>query len=117
MTEVLGDDNKVTGVKVVNNQTNEQSTIETSGVFIYVGLLPMTTAFEDLKITDADGWIRLMIRWKQLFPGFTQLVMSVKKTCGRLQLLLVKVALPANKRSSTLKSSVTRANQVFLNIN
>ena len=69
MTEVLGDDNKVTGVKVVNNQTNEQSTIETSGVFIYVGLLPMTTAFEDLKITDADGWIKTNDQMETAIPG------------------------------------------------
>ncbi|MDB1103559.1 thioredoxin-disulfide reductase [Lentilactobacillus parabuchneri] len=69
VTEVLGDDNKVTGVKVVNNQTNEQSTIETSGVFIYVGLLPMTTAFEDLKITDADGWIKTNDQMETAIPG------------------------------------------------
>lgn len=117
VTEVLGDDNKVTGVKVVNNQTNEQSTIETSGVFIYVGLLPMTTAFEDLKITDADGWIKTNDQMETAIPGIYAIGDVRQKTCGRLQLLLVKVALPANKRSSTLKSSVTRANQVFLNIN
>ena len=69
VTEVLGDDNKVTGVKVVNNQTNEESTIETSGVFIYVGLLPMTTAFEDLKITDADGWIKTNDQMETAIPG------------------------------------------------
>ncbi|MFR0567141.1 thioredoxin-disulfide reductase [Lentilactobacillus parabuchneri] len=69
VTEVLGDDNKVTGVKVVNNQTNEQSTIETSGVFIYVGLLPMTTAFEDLKITDANGWIKTNDQMETAIPG------------------------------------------------
>ncbi len=36
VTEVLGDDQKVTGVKVVNNQTNEETVIDASGVFIYV---------------------------------------------------------------------------------
>lgn len=58
VTEVVGDDMKVTGVKVVNNQTHEASTIETSGVFIYVGLLPMTEPFKNLNITDKDGWIK-----------------------------------------------------------
>lgn len=69
VTEVLGDDNKVTGVKVVNNQTNETSTVDTSGVFIYVGLLPMTDAFKDLKITDKDGWIKTTDQMETAIPG------------------------------------------------
>lgn len=69
VTEVLGDDNKVTGVKVINNQTNEESTVETSGVFIYVGLLPMTDAFKDLKITDKDGWIKTNDQMETAIPG------------------------------------------------
>lgn len=69
VTEVLGDDNKVTGVKVVNNQTNEESVLETSGVFIYVGLLPMTDAFKDLNITDEDGWIQTNDQMETSIPG------------------------------------------------
>lgn len=57
VVEVLGDENKVTGVRVVNNQTNTEKIIYASGVFIYVGLLPMTKSFENLGITDKDGWI------------------------------------------------------------
>ncbi|EHM00619.1 thioredoxin-disulfide reductase [Lentilactobacillus parafarraginis F0439] len=57
VTDVIGDGTKVTGVKVVNNQTNETSEIATSGVFIYVGLLPMTEPFAGLNITNDDGWI------------------------------------------------------------
>lgn len=67
--EVLGDDNKVTGVKVVNNQTNEASTVKTSGVFIYVGLLPMTDAFKNLNITDKDGWIKTNDQMETAVPG------------------------------------------------
>lgn len=67
--EVLGDDNKVTGVKVVNNQTNEVSTVKTSGVFIYVGLLPMTDAFKNLNITDKDGWIKTNDQMETAVPG------------------------------------------------
>lgn len=57
VVEVLGDENKVTGVRIVNNQTNTEKIIDASGVFIYVGLLPMTKSFENLGITDKDGWI------------------------------------------------------------
>ncbi|WP_461242986.1 thioredoxin-disulfide reductase [Secundilactobacillus muriivasis] len=57
VTEVLGDDDKVTGVKIKNNQTGEESTIDASGVFIYVGILPKTDEFGGLGITDEIGWI------------------------------------------------------------
>ncbi|UDM31823.1 thioredoxin-disulfide reductase [Lentilactobacillus laojiaonis] len=69
VVEVLGDENKVTGVRVVNNKTNEESIIETSGVFIYVGLLPMTKPFLDLGITDQDGWIVTNDKMETKIPG------------------------------------------------
>ena len=56
VTEVVGE-GKVTGVKVNNNQTDEDSFIEAAGVFIYVGVKPMTAAFADLGILDEQGWI------------------------------------------------------------
>ena len=56
VTEIVGDD-KVTGVKVKNNQTGEDSFIEAAGVFIYVGVKPMTAPFKDLGILDENGWI------------------------------------------------------------
>lgn len=56
VTEVVGE-GKVTGVKVNNNQTGEDSFIEAAGVFIYVGVKPMTAAFADLGILDEQGWI------------------------------------------------------------
>lgn len=69
VTEVLGDGKKVTAVKVVNNQTNETSELETSGVFIYVGLLPMTEPFANLKITNEDGWIKTNDHMETAVPG------------------------------------------------
>lgn len=56
VTEITGD-GKVTGVKINNNQTGEDSFIEASGVFIYVGVHPMTEAFDGLGILDENGWI------------------------------------------------------------
>ncbi|GAY72692.1 thioredoxin reductase [Lentilactobacillus kosonis] len=67
--EVLGDGNKVTGVKVKNNETNEESVVETSGVFIYVGLLPMTEPFKNLNITDESGWIVTNDQMETSVPG------------------------------------------------
>lgn len=54
---ILGDGQQVTGIRVQNVKTKEESVIDTSGVFIYVGVLPVSDAFKDLGITDEQGWI------------------------------------------------------------
>lgn len=69
VTEVLGDDQKVTGVRVVNNQTGEEQTIDASGAFIYVGILPKTEQVADLGITDEDGWIKTNDQMETSVPG------------------------------------------------
>ncbi len=69
VTEVLGDDQKVTGVKVINNQTNEETVIDASGVFIYVGILPKTEEIASLGVTDADGWIATNDKMETKVPG------------------------------------------------
>ncbi len=69
VTEVLGDEKKVTGVKVLNNKTNETSELSTSGVFIYVGLLPMTESFRNLGICDDEGWIITDDKMATSVPG------------------------------------------------
>ncbi|MEJ6400261.1 thioredoxin-disulfide reductase [Nicoliella lavandulae] len=69
VTEVVGDDAKVTGVKTINNETNETGLINASGVFIYVGNLPITGAFANLHITDEKGWIKTNDRMETSMPG------------------------------------------------
>ncbi|OLF67250.1 thioredoxin reductase [Levilactobacillus brevis] len=69
VTEILGDDMKVTGVATKNNQTGETGEIAASGVFIYVGTLPMTDAFTDLGITDDAGWIKTNDHMATAVPG------------------------------------------------
>ena len=67
--EILGDDKKVTGVRVRNNQTDETSEIDAAGVSIYVGLLPVSDPVQDLGITDANGWIMTNDRMETSQPG------------------------------------------------
>ncbi|MCJ1968604.1 thioredoxin-disulfide reductase [Lactococcus carnosus] len=55
--EVLGNDIKITGVKIKNLKTGEITTQAFGGLFIYVGLDPMTETVKDLGITDEAGWI------------------------------------------------------------
>ena len=57
VTEIVGDDKKVTGVKTHNKKTGEDGEIEANGVFIYVGSVPMSEPFQKLGITDNKGWI------------------------------------------------------------
>lgn len=55
--ELQGNDMHVTNVVIKDVVTKEIKTIPADGVFIYVGLLPMSDGFKDLGITDEEGWV------------------------------------------------------------
>lgn len=67
--EILGDDQKITGVKLKNLKTNEVSEKEVGGLFIYVGLDPMTETVKDLGITDEAGWVVTDEKMRTSIPG------------------------------------------------
>ncbi|MCM0599808.1 thioredoxin-disulfide reductase [Periweissella fabalis] len=67
--EILGDDKKVTGVRVIDNQTQEVSEIDADGVFIYVGINPISAPFLDLGITNEEGWIETNDSMATKVPG------------------------------------------------
>ncbi|MCP0886351.1 thioredoxin-disulfide reductase [Ligilactobacillus sp. WILCCON 0076] len=69
VTEISGDGQKVTGLNVHNNKTGEDSKIAADGIFIYVGIEPMTTPFESLNITDENGWIETDEKMSTKAPG------------------------------------------------
>lgn len=69
VTEIIGDGKKVTGVKVNNNKTGENSEIAVDGVFIYVGINPITKPFMNLGITDENGWIETNDHMETKVPG------------------------------------------------
>lgn len=54
--EILGDTN-VTGLRLVNNQTNEESTLEVQGVFVAVGLKPNSEIVNGKLELDTKGYI------------------------------------------------------------
>lgn len=56
VTEILGDE-KVSGVKVKNVKTGEESVVETDGVFIFIGHTPNTQMFQGQLEMDASGII------------------------------------------------------------
>jgi thioredoxin reductase (NADPH) len=57
--EILGSkEDGVTGIKILNNQTNEATTFDTSGVFIAIGHQPNTALFKDWLDMDEVGYIK-----------------------------------------------------------
>ena len=55
--EIKGGDVKVSGVTVENVKTGEISDHEFGGIFIYVGINPVSNMVTGLGITDEAGWI------------------------------------------------------------
>lgn len=55
--DIHGDERKVTGVTFKNVKTGETSQADFGGIFIYVGLDPVSEFAADLGITDEAGWI------------------------------------------------------------
>jgi thioredoxin reductase (NADPH) len=55
--EILGDD-KVSGVRVINNQTKVESVIPIKGFFVAIGHEPNTRIFEGLLDMDETGYIK-----------------------------------------------------------
>lgn len=54
---INGDDMRVQGVTIRNVKTDEVSELAVGGIFIYVGLDPLSESVSDLGITDEAGWI------------------------------------------------------------
>lgn len=69
VTEIMGDDVKVTGVKTHNNETGEDGELAADGVFIYVGNIPLTKPFADLGILDDQGWVKTDTVMQTSIPG------------------------------------------------
>ncbi len=67
--EIVGDGNKVTSVKGINKKTKEPFEINAAGVFIYVGIVPMSEPFRNLGITDDKGWFITDDRMETSIPG------------------------------------------------
>ncbi len=65
--EVLGTE-RVTGVKLFNNQTNETKELPADGVFVAIGHIPNTKVFEGIEL-DNDGYIKVQNHYHTNVPG------------------------------------------------
>jgi thioredoxin reductase (NADPH) len=54
---IIGDETKVTNLKLKNVVSNEENIVNADGVFIYIGEQPITSPFINLGITNSNGWI------------------------------------------------------------
>ena len=57
VAEIKGDERKVQSVDIRNVKTGEMTEHAFGGVFIYVGLDPMSESVGNLGITDEQGWV------------------------------------------------------------
>lgn len=76
--EVIAGENGVTGLKVKNNETNEEEFIETDGIFVAIGHTPNTAFLKGQIDTDEIGYIRVN-------PGTTETNIPGIFACGDVQ--------------------------------
>lgn len=67
--EIQGDNIKVSNVLIKNLKTNEISNHAFGGVFIYVGMLPVTSMVEGLGICDQECWVVTDDHMRTSVPG------------------------------------------------
>ncbi len=68
VTEIQGKD-VVQGVRLKNVRTGEESTLKTSGVFIFIGHTPNTQLFEGQLEMDARGYLIADSKMRTSIPG------------------------------------------------
>lgn len=67
--EIKGNDMVVTGVNIRNIKSDEVHEIAADGVFIYVGLEPLSAPFTKLGILDEAGWLLTDGNMRTAVPG------------------------------------------------
>lgn len=88
VTGVMGDD-AVTGVRLKNVRTGEESTLQADGVFIYVGVLPNSKFLEGVVELDDSGHIVTNEEMETSVPGIyavgdvrSKKVRQISVACG-----------------------------------
>ncbi|MBM7571064.1 thioredoxin-disulfide reductase [Aquibacillus albus] len=66
---INGKDGKVGSVTLVNKNTGEEYEHKTDGVFVYIGMNPLSTPFQSLGITNDEGYIVTNERMETAVPG------------------------------------------------
>jgi len=76
--EILGDGQVVTGLRTINNKTNEEKTLDITGFFVAIGHHPNTELFKDWITMNETGYIITE-------PGSTRTNVEGVFACGDAQ--------------------------------
>lgn len=76
--EVLGNGKNVTGLQVINNRTNEESTLAVEGFFVAIGHKPNTDIFKGWLTMDETGYLKTI-------PGTSKTNIEGVFACGDVQ--------------------------------
>ena len=79
LKEINGKDGKVASVTLSSTVDGTEKEFEADGVFVYVGMLPLTKPFDNLGILNDNGYVVTNEKWKLLFLEFLLQGMFVKK--------------------------------------
>lgn len=69
LKEIHGKDGKVGSVTLVSTVDGSEREFETDGVFVYVGMLPLTKPFNNLGILNDNGYIVTNEKMETSIPG------------------------------------------------
>lgn len=67
--KINGPEGKVSSVTLENVKTEEQYDFEADGVFIYIGMVPLSEPFQSLGITNEEGYIPTNEHMETKIPG------------------------------------------------
>ncbi|SHF85293.1 thioredoxin-disulfide reductase [Ornithinibacillus halophilus] len=67
--KINGPEGKVSSVSLKNVKTGEQYDFPTDGVFIYIGMVPLSEPFKSLGITNEEGYIETNEQMETKIPG------------------------------------------------
>lgn len=77
-TEVLGNGKNVTGLRIVNNQTHTETTLDVEGFFVAIGHKPNTDIFKGWLTMDETGYLKTL-------PGTSKTNIEGVFACGDVQ--------------------------------
>jgi len=66
---INGKDGKVGSITLVSTVDGKEQELPADGVFIYIGMVPLSKPFENLGITNANGYIETNERMETKVPG------------------------------------------------
>ena len=65
----INGDSRVESITLKDKKTGEEYTKDADGVFIYIGMLPLTSPFKDLGILNENGYIETNEEMETKIPG------------------------------------------------